>query len=256
MCRLAAFVGDRPLPLSAALFDVPHSLQRQSYAPKLLLRGHVNVDGAGAAWWTADEPEPARYVTTTNLWADPNLYDLAKRTHAARFVAAVRSATPGIPHGAAHVQPFVSGGLAGMHNGWIGGFRGPVGQALISRLQPASFAELTAVNDSQVLFHHAAGAWRDHGDLAKALMGAVSTVESVLSDHGEPATLNVVLSDGATVVATRHSRDFDCNSLFYSQRPEGNWLASEPFEDGLEWQEVPTHSLITMTADDVAIEAL
>lgn len=256
MCRFAAFIGNDPLPLSSALFDPPHSLQRQAYAPKLLLRGHVNVDGVGAAWWTDEDATPATYVTTSNPWADPNLYALAKRTRSSRFVAAVRSATPGIPHGAAHVQPFVSDRLVGVHNGWIGGFRGPIGQDLISSLPPESFTELTALNDSQVLFRHAAGFWRELGDVAKALRSAIEHVEGALGRHREAATLNVALSDGISVAATRHSRDFDCNSLFFSSQEAGNWLASEPFEDGAEWTEIPVQSLVTMTPASVEVEPL
>ncbi len=256
MCRLAAYLGHEPLPLSAAFFDAPHGLQHQSYAPKLLLEGHVNVDGAGVAWWNDEGNPPSTYVTPSSLWADPNIYKLAKRTCAARFVGAVRSATPGIPHGAAHVQPFVSGKLAGMHNGWIGGFRGSLGQELIASLPADAFAELTAINDSQVLFHHAAAAWRDHQDLSEAVRSVIGRIEEATARHGESATLNVVLSDGEAVAATRHSKAYGCNSLFYSQRPRGMWLASEPFEDGSDWIEVPPHSLVVMTPDTVGIEAL
>lgn len=256
MCRLVAYAGHDPLPLSAAFFDAPHALQHQSYLPKLMLQGHVNVDGAGAAWWVERGQTPARYVTPGSVWADPNLFGLAKRTTAPLFLAAVRSATPGIPHGPAHVQPFVSGAVAGIHNGWIGGFRGPIGQQLIASLPEESFAELTAMNDSQVLFLHAGAKWREHGNLATAVRAALEHIESVLAPYGEAATLNLVLSDGETVVAARHSRSFECNSLFWSQRPGGNWLASEPFEDGGEWDEIAPHSLVTMTADTVDIEAI
>ena len=57
MCRLAAYAGP-PAPLSALLYDPPHSLEHQAYAPRELVSGNVNVDGTGVAWWPAHEDEP------------------------------------------------------------------------------------------------------------------------------------------------------------------------------------------------------
>jgi glutamine amidotransferase len=49
MCRMAAYVGP-DAPLSALLYDPPHSLERRAYQPRELIHGAVNVDGTGVAW--------------------------------------------------------------------------------------------------------------------------------------------------------------------------------------------------------------
>ena len=152
MCRIAAYIGDRPLPLSALLYDPPHSLEHAAYAPRELIWGHVNVDGTGVAWWVEGRANPLRYVTDKSPWADPNLSDLAPVLSGTPLLAAVRSATPGISHGSQNVAPFVSGDLAAVHNGWIGGFRDGVGRSLLSTLSDTRFSEISSMNDSQALF--------------------------------------------------------------------------------------------------------
>lgn len=253
MCRLAAYLGPE-IALSEILYEPSHSLEHQSYAAEELLFGNVNVDGTGVAWWDGLSPEPLRYVTAEPPWKDANLPTLAPRIRSGSIIAAVRSATPGLPFGTGNVAPFVSGGLAAVHNGWIGGFRGPVGRSMIATLPDGLYGHLDVMNDSKALFlmvlnHHS-------GDLATAVRMAVQEVEALVRDQGASAALNLVVGDGSRIIATRYSVDLGVNSLYTSSRTGAQFLASEPLDDDNDWKPVPEGHLIEMTAETLTITPL
>jgi glutamine amidotransferase len=263
VCRFAAYVGP-PRPLSALLYDPPRSLEVQAYDPREMLSAHVNVDGTGVAWWPADDADgrPLRYVTTTTPWADPNLPALAPRLTGRVQVAAVRAATPGIPFGPGNVAPFVHEGVAFAHNGWLGGYRKGVGRTLLSRLPDDLHGAVDAVSDSVTLFATYLGHLRGDavGDLAAAARATVAEVREVVAAAGEAATLNLLVSDGTTVVAVRASHDHATNSL-YTLRDGGAWpgaavVASEPLDADPAWAPVPEDALVTMSPDRIDTEQL
>jgi glutamine amidotransferase len=253
MCRLAAYLG-QPIPLAEALYRPSHSLQKQAYAPRELVDGFVNVDGTGVAWWDGIEPEPLRYVTNDAPWQDANLRSLAERITSGTFVAAVRSATPGIGMGTLKVAPFVEGSLAAAHNGNMRDFRGALGQELVASLSPPAYATMQTLSDSVVLFASVV----DHysGDLVQAVTDTFSHFDSAIRRHESAATLNLVVADGDEVVAVRHSVDRPQNSLYVSERATGTWIASEPLDEGADWATVPADHLVHATAENVTIRPL
>lgn len=255
MCRLAGFVGD-PRPLSALLFDPPHSLDRQAYAPNLLLDGHVNVDGTGVAWWPPGEPEPLRYITELPPWSDPNLATLAPRFEATTALAAVRSATQGMAHGPGAVQPFLTEGLAGVHNGVIGGFLDGLGRELAGRLPDDLFSNMGTMTDAKVLFLLAVARHREGADLARAIGAAIDETSKTVAARGETATLNLVLADRGRMVAVRHSVGTRANSLFTGGGAGGHLLASEPLDNRLDWAEVPAGHLVELTPGTITLTRL
>ncbi len=258
MCRLAGYVGKTPMPLSALLYEPSHSLEHASYAPRELLTGTVNVDGTGAAWWPEDGSGPLRYVTATPPWADPNLPGLAPSLKGTTLLAAVRSATPGMPYGPDNVAPFVTYGLAGAHNGHIGGFRGSLGRNLLAGLDDDRFGQLTAMNDSLALFllvvQQIEG--RAGSSLSDAVTIVIQQTAKAVIAAGETATLNLVVASSSEIVAARTSAGDAINSLYTRTTAEGSWLASEPLDDDVGWTSVPEHSLAVLTADGVDINAL
>lgn len=247
MCRLAAYVGP-PAPLSTLLYAPPRSLQVQSYQPRELLYGHVNVDGTGIAWWDQLDQPPLRYVTTSPPWSDPNLPDLAPRLRSRVHVAAVRGATPGIPFGPANVAPFVHDGVAFAHNGWVGRFREATGRALTSALPDDLYGAMDAVSDSIVVFHTLLAHRRDHAGLADAVAATIAGIAKIVEAHDTKATLNLLASDGTSVVATRASVNDGVNSLYVaegaSRWPDGVVVASEPLDDDDAWERVPEDHLV------------
>lgn len=258
MCRLAGYVGPDPVPLSALFYDAPHSLEHAAYAPTGLLHGHVNVDGSGVAWWPPGRAEPLRYVTELPPWADPNLPRLAPAVSGTPVLAAVRSATPGMSYGPDHVAPFVSRGLTGVHNGWIGDFRQGVGRTLIGKLSDQRFGELTAINDSLTLFLLVAQQLDDDPGrgLARAVTGVVDHVAKVVEAASAQATLNLVVSTSREMVAVRTSVGARLNSLYTREGDGGYWVASEPLDPAEIWEPVPEHSLVVLTPGGIDVLAL
>ena len=258
MCRLAGYVGNELLPLSALLYEPAHSLEHAAYAPNELIRGIINVDGTGAAWWPEGESEPLRYVTTQTPWADANLPGLAPALFGGTVLAAVRSATPGLPFGTDNVAPFVADGLAGVHNGWIEGFRSGVGRTLLGRLSDKRFGELSAMNDSLALFLLVAQQLDDDPDtgMADAVTTVIQQTAKTVTAAGEVATLNLVVASSTEIVAARTSAGFEVNSLYTRNSSDGSWVASEPLDDDPGWATVPKHSLAILTADGVDIRPI
>ncbi|MFQ5523628.1 MAG: ergothioneine biosynthesis protein EgtC [Acidimicrobiia bacterium] len=258
MCRLAAYVGSKPQPLSALLYDPPHSLEHAAYAPAELLHGRVNVDGTGVAWWHDGVSDPLRYVTVQPPWSDPNLAGLASALTSGTILAAVRSATPGLPYGTDNVAPFVGEGVAGAHNGWVGGFRRGVGRGLLARLDDKRFGRLAAMNDSLALFLLALQFLSDDpgASLAKAVASVVAATAKAVSGAGEEATLNLVLARRGEVAAARTSVAHGVNSLYMRADSEGSWLASEALDDHPGWSVIPEHSLVVLSPQGVEVTPL
>jgi len=258
MCRLAGYVGDDPLPLSAVLYDPPHSLQQAAYAPKELLWGHVNVDGTGVAWWVDGRGEPLRYITDKSPWSDPNLADLAPILSGTPVLAAVRAATPGIPHGPQNVAPFVSGELAAVHNGWIGGFRDGVGRSLLDTLSDSRFGQVTSMNDSLALFHLVGQQIDDDPgmEISDAVADVLRRVAKTVVAADRVAALNLVVASGSRIVAARTSAGTEVNSLYTLRTDHGNWVASEPLDASHPWERVPEHSLVILTGESIETVSL
>ncbi len=263
MCRMAGYVGP-DAPLSTLLFDGDHSLSHQAYTPRELVRGNVNVDGTGIAWWDAHDAEPLSYVTSAPPWADPNLERLAPRLKSATMIAAVRSATPGMAFGVDNVSPFAYGDLAGSHNGWIENFRGPIGQSLIADLPPAQFSSLSAVNDSRVIFLCAAKHAAQCDTLLDALNATLAEVGRACNTFGASAALNLVLARKDEIAACRFSVGAPCNTLYVAttsppptEMPTGRatYLASEPLDATLDWQLVDDFHCVHITHAGTTISA-
>lgn len=254
MCRVAFSTGPDEVPLSSLLDDPPHGLSAQAFRPREQQHGHVNVDGTGIAWWHGGDPVPLRYVTESTPWADPNLPDLARRLTGHTVLAAVRGATPGIGFGTGLVAPFVHDVLAFTHNGWIGGFREQVAPALLRAVPDDLLANSAALSDSTVVFHLVVAHHRRHGDLVRAVDDALHEVATACRAAGQPATLNVVISDGTQAVATRTSCGLPGNSL-HLHAGDRIAIASEPLDDD-GWEPVPDDTLLHVHGTTVATHPL
>ena len=80
MCRHLAYLGT-PVPLAQLLFDAPHALARQAWAPRDMRGGGtINADGFGVAWYPGGGADPVRYRSAAPLWSDAALPALAAHT--------------------------------------------------------------------------------------------------------------------------------------------------------------------------------
>ena len=105
MCRHVAWLGP-PRTLSSLIHEPEYGLLRQSYAPRLQRHGTVNADGFGMGWYDAARAEPVRYRRAIPIWADANLPALAQVARSNCLLAAVRSATVGMPIEETATAPF------------------------------------------------------------------------------------------------------------------------------------------------------
>jgi glutamine amidotransferase len=246
MCRHLAYLGP-PVALSRLLFEAPHALAPQSWAPRDMRGGGtVNADGFGIGWYPAPGAAPRRYRRDRPLWADPDLPQLAADTTAPAVLAAVRSATPGMPLGAPACAPFTGGEVLFSLNGRIAGWPDSVAK-LAERLPVTELLGLEAPTDSALLWallrqRLAAG--------EPAPTAAAATVTEVAS-AAPGSRLNLLLTDGRAIVATTWT-----HSLSVRRVERSVLVSSEPLDEHPAWRPVPDGSLVVATPASVDVSPL
>lgn len=245
MCRHVGYLGP-PIPLSTVLFDPPHSLARQSWAPKDMRHGGtINADGFGVAWYT-HSGEVVRYRRGSPLWTDADLPALARATTARAFLAAVRSATVGMPVTETAVAPFLDDRFLFSHNGVVAGWPDSVAP-LAARLPTRDLLTLDAPTDSALLWVLVRHRLREGADPAKAVLDTV--VDVCAAAPG--SRLNLLLGDGATLVATTLG-----HALSVRTGAGAVLVSSEPLDDDPAWRPVPDARLVVATPSTVDISLL
>ncbi len=236
MCRYVAYLGP-PLSLQALLYDPPHSLVRQSWAPRRQRRGAVNADGFGVGWYDHEvRAEPARWRTPRPAWAERSFASVAGLVRSTAVLAALRDATPPSPVEESGTPPFTAGPWLFAHNGRVEGFAGGGPNAVVLRklVSDARAAGIEGASDSEVLFALALDRLDAGAEPGPALAGVVATVARVA-----PARLNLVLTDGHGVAATACGE-----SLWVWEDGAAVVVASEPYDDDSAWAPVPDGSLV------------
>jgi gamma-glutamyl hercynylcysteine S-oxide hydrolase len=283
MCRHFAYLG--PVrPLAELVTAPPHSLYRQSWAPRTQAHGTVNADGFGLGWYppgdgsgsgdrsgdgSGEGDAPARYRRAVPIWADPDLPDLLRSLRSGAVLAAVRSATPGTTQEACAAAPFRTGRWLFSHNGAVDAWQrlpedgtgsdgtgsdgsGDNGRGVLAALPASALLDLEAHSDSALLWalvHHQLGAGAPPGDALAAVTRAVAAARP-------GARLNLLLTDGRTIAAVRWG-----DTLWYRADGAEVLVASEPFEaaesgDPGSWTEVPERSLLLADRSGVRVTPL
>jgi dimethylhistidine N-methyltransferase/ergothioneine biosynthesis protein EgtC len=241
MCRHLVYLGE-PVTLAAVLTEPPHSLYRQSWAPKLQRYGTVNADGFGVGWYQEADPQPARYRRGVPIWSDPNLTELSRVIRTGAVLAAVRSATEGTSRDECAAAPFRDGPWLFSHNGALRDWR-MLPEEIDLGLTTRDLLSLESSCDSALLWAAVSARLRR----GEAPQDAVSIVIQQVAEVRPEARLNVLLTDGRRVVATRRG-----DTLWYRETPNGLTLASEPDDDSGAWRESPEDSLVY--GDDRGVE--
>lgn len=246
MCRHIAYLGP-PVPLGEVLTQPAHSLVRQSWEPHRQRYGTVNADGFGVGWYANGDPVPARYRRQGPVWGDRTFTDLARVVRSHALLGAVRDATAADPDGEAAAAPFAAGGVLFSHNGAVKGWPGSMAP-LAAGLAPVELLELAARCDSALvwaLVQHRLAA----GD---ALPQAVADTVLEVSEAAPGSRLNLLLTDGRTIVATAWG-----DTLWHLTEPGRHTVvASEPYDDDPRWREVPDRTLLTATCAEVLLTPL
>jgi len=245
VCRHLGYLGP-PIPLSAMLFDPPHSLAHQSWAPRDMRRGGtINADGFGVAWYP-DGCDPVRYRRESPLWTDLDLPALARATTARAIVAAVRSATVGMPVVATAAAPFLEGRWLFSHNGVVAGWPDSVAP-LAARLPTRDLLTLDAPTDAALLWALVRHRLREGADPVKAVQDTVVEVRAAAPG----SRLNLMLTDGTVLVATTLG-----HALSVRAGTGAVLVSSEPLDDDPAWRPVPDGKLVVATPSTVDIDEL
>jgi glutamine amidotransferase len=251
MCRIAAYLGPS-ITLDRLLTDPPHSLLVQSWAPRELRYARLNADGYGFGWYP-NAGQPAVYVNPDPIWTDPNLPHLGRALASGLWLASIRSATIGNPVHAFNTQPFHDDRWLFVHNGYVGNFHEQVRPSITAQLAPAIAAGICGNTDSEYLFALFRQILLDEKDIhvADALRMLFSRIGQLGGDN--ESLLNLLLTDGKTVYASRHAFNHESPSLYFTTTdprfPQAQLVASEAFDPKADWQRVPEHHLLMLTAD-------
>ncbi|WP_043618901.1 ergothioneine biosynthesis protein EgtC [Nonomuraea candida] len=235
MCRHAAWLGAER-PLASLIHDPEHGLLKQSYAPRRQRAGLVNADGYGMGWYVPGRPEPVRYRRSVPIWTDANLPGLAAVARSTCLLAAVRSATVGMPIEESATAPFADRGWLLSHNG---------------RVERDAVKDLADGAESTCDAAWLAAAVFLRGRAGAGLGEALAEVVVRAGEKDPVARLNLLACDGTSLVATVWG-----DTLFHHRLPDGVLVASEPLDDLPGWQAVPDRSLLTVTRDDVRVQPL
>lgn len=211
------------------MLEPSHGLLRQSYAPRRQLRGVVNADGWGVGFYAPDQVAPVRWRSARPLWSDASFASVAPVLSSGAVLAAVRSATEGMPMDESAAAPF-------SHGRWLLSHNGHVDRDV---LPPHRDAE--SVCDSAVLAAHVLSRGPDR-------VGE-TVVEVARLDPS--ATLNLLLTDGNRIIAVTWG-----DPLSYLVEPDGVVVASEPWDDDPRWVDVPDRRILEVTPAGVTVTEL
>lgn len=245
MCRIAAYLG-APCTLGDFVVAPEHGLAHQSWAAREMTSATVNADGWGAAWLDADN-RPASYRQVLPIWADRNLEPLGRSLRSPLWLANVRSATAGLGTDFANTQPFVDERLLFTHNGFIDRFATTLRARVRAELNPAIETTIQGNTDSEYLF---ALIRQQRGALAERVRAALNQLAEWLAPIPDVrALLNVIISDGSQLVATRAACHTDAPSLYVNADWHGGTVvASEAFDSYKGWQQIRPQEIVVVEA--------
>jgi gamma-glutamyl hercynylcysteine S-oxide hydrolase len=226
MCRHLGWLG-ADASVSSLVLEPPYGLRVQSYAPRQQKHGLINADGWGVGFF--DSEVPRRWRSASPIWGDTSLESVAPALRSHCVVAAVRSATVGMPIDVSATAPFTDGQWLLSHNG------------IVDRTVLPLTSSAESVCDSAML---AATVF------ALGLEALGETIAQIGSlDRG--ARLNILAANGSRMLATAWG-----DTLSILRRDDGVVLASEPYDNDSAWEDVPDRHLVEVTPDRVTLTAL
>jgi glutamine amidotransferase len=226
MCRHLGWLG-QDVTLSSLVLDPPQGLLVQSYAPRRQRHGMMNADGWGVGFF--DGATPRRWRSTAPLWGDVSFASVAPALRSRCLVASVRSASAGMPIEVSATAPFTDGQWLLAHNGIVDRAVLPVTTSAEPVCDSAILARLIFERGLDVL--------------------GETIVQVGTADQN--ARLNILAANGFRLLATTWGE-----TLSILRRDDGVVLASEPYDDDSNWQDVPDRHLVQVSADRVTVTAL
>ncbi len=212
MCRLMAYKGT-PIIIDKLLYQPKNSLINQSFHAREI-EEPLNGDGFGIGWYVPElNYEPITYVSVNPAWNNRNLRNLAPKIQTDCLVAHVRAASVG-DVSESNCHPFHYKNLLMAHNGGVEDF-GKIKRHIRNPLSDELYNWIKGQTDSEHIFAFLLNKlFTEHKSLspeaiADAFEHTFSELKKMMADHGitEPAYLNMVITNGLFLVATRYCTD-------------------------------------------------
>jgi len=256
MCRLVGYLGTQSVLLEDLISQPQHSLIVQSYQPQEMTSGLLNADGFGIGWYGLERSQaPFFYKNTLPIWSDLNLGHLGRYVQSRCILANVRSATVGQSVDLANCQPFNYGQIIGIHNGFIEDFRRSLYRPLRSLLKDEYYQNIFGSTDSE---HILALFWQNlsqnlsdnsGNSMAVAMEQTLETILDLCHEYGVNASLNLIVSDGRQLVASRCARRSPPPSLYWQQNTDSVVIASEPLSVDSNWIGLAENVILAVAPD-------
>ncbi|WP_410870662.1 class II glutamine amidotransferase [Nocardia sp. A7] len=281
MCRHLGYVGP-PVGVGELVVRGPHSLYAQSWVPTdMRAGGTINADGFGVAWWRRADvgvegarDAVTRYRNHAPIWTDPAVAEVLGQLESRSVIAAVRSATVGMPVERSACAPFTDEHWAFSHNGVIPDWRTTLVAVLadLNEVFATASRDLDESPSSAMLFDSpavllqaesltdSAALWVLLRGLLRAIApaGPVTSPDDALQllvaavlRHQPGTRLNLLLGNGIQLWATT------CwHALSVLVADDYTVLCSEPYDADPRWQSVDDHQLVAATPGHCTITAL
>lgn len=163
------------------------------------------------------------------MWGDASFASVAPVLSSRAVLAAVRSASVGMPLDESAAAPFSDGHWLLSHNGQV--------QRSVLPLT----TEAESMCDSALLAAHVFARGPEH---------VADTVREV-SRLDPTATLNLLMTDGTRILAVTWG-----DSACYLEEPDGVVVASEPWDDDPRWVDVPDRHLLQVGPNGLTLTRL
>ncbi|MCF6765731.1 class II glutamine amidotransferase [Thiotrichales bacterium 19S3-7] len=265
MCRFVAYLSNEPICLKSILEDPENSLIMQSiHAQKGSHR--VNADGFGIAWYNHEiDNIPGIFKSIRPAWNDMNLRNIAAKIKSDCVLGHVRYSTEGnVSIGNCH--PFAYNQYAMVHNGSIHNFKA-VKRHIVDELDDDIFTHISGHTDSEFFFAMILQRMIKRGlSMKEAIIDSLNRVTELQKEYNKVdrrIEINIVLTDGKVLYATKYAFETEPCSLFYSQVENNNnkgvIIASEPLSNYNKnsWKDVAENCIVVVNNDKkVTVESL
>jgi len=254
MCRLLAYMGPG-ISLYDLILKPPHNLEKQAWQPLELRETKLNADGFGFGWYKSDNQKDDQiglYRQPHPIWNDANLKDLSQALKQNLFFAMVRSATAGLGMSLNNTQPFVYKQWLFQHNGYILDFAKDFRSPIRNLLNADNENIIQGSTDSEYIFALLMQHLAQTGSPVSALQQTFNDIADLTKDRR--SLLNIMLSDGENIYASKHAINGQCPSLYYGHSindfpANSQLLASEALNDDNNWQSIDDNSIIIIKPD-------
>lgn len=277
MCRFVAYLGE-PILAEDLITKPENSLIHQSFGAKEMDEP-LNGDGFGLGWYVKNiREDPGVFKSITPAWNNQNLKQNTGIIKSNCFFAHIRAASEGIV-AENNTHPFHYKKYMMMHNGGIYNFK-KIKRDLINLLSDDYYQWINGETDSEHIFALMMQNTENANpntdvqlsDMAEAFKKTFLDIEAIKAKNGltEPSLLNMVVTDGYRMIATRYSSapEKESRTLYYTHGEkyvcEGNvcrmlppnsrsksmLVVSEKLDGFVdEWVKVPDNNALLVNAD-------